>query len=169
MYVYTNAVCLLSLTRPIRYENEHWTDDDESDMPELAGVSSGDDRPGPQNNASESEDSSDSDLSTDDTVHTEYARMGVYRVDMRSYASTLDAFEHYLRLVLVFFYPFVCIMLVCVFSCCVSLLYVCYFQAERVWPNDVGYRAAYGFVQVAKAFISGPRQLPDACRSPLDW
>ena len=70
MYVYTNAVCLLSLTRPIRYENEHSTDGDEPELPELAGPSSGDDGPGPRNNASESEDSSDSDLSDDCLLYT---------------------------------------------------------------------------------------------------
>ena len=129
MYVYTNAVCLLSLTRPIRYENEHWTDDDESDMPELAGVSSGDDGPGPRNNASESEDSSDSDLSDDDTVHTEYARMGIYRVEMRPYASTLDAFEHYLRLVHVFFLP------ICMYYVCVCFFMLCFPRVCLLLPG----------------------------------
>ena len=169
MYVYTNAVCILSLTRPISYENEHPTDDDEP-VHGLADSSSDDDGPGPLNNTGESDDSSDSDLSGDDTLHTEYARIGIYRVEMRPYASTLNAFEHYLRLVHVFFfYPHVCIMCVCVFSCCDSLVHVCYFQAERDKSDDDGCRATYGFVPLAKASISGTGQLSDACRCPCDW
>ena len=100
-----------------------------SDIPELAGVSSGDDGPGPRNNASESEDSSDSDLSDDDTVHTEYARMGIYRVEMRPYASTLDAFEHYLRLVHVFFLP------ICMYYVCVCFFMLCFPRVCLLLPG----------------------------------